>query len=94
MSLKAESILIKNGFLLTMQGDGLGTIENGAVAVVGQNIVAVGKTHEVEKVHGNAEIVIDAKGKAVLPGFVDGHIHTGDSLLRGEAQDVPEIEWM
>jgi len=92
--LKPESILIKNGFLLTMQGEGLGTIENGAIAVVGQNIVAVGKTHELEKVHGDAEIVIDAKGKAVLPGFVDGHIHTGDSLLRGEAQDVPEIEWM
>ena len=30
----------------------------------------------------------------MLPGFVDGHIHTGLSLLRGEAQDVPEIEWM
>lgn len=30
----------------------------------------------------------------MLPGFVDGHIHTGLCLFRGEAQDVPEIEWM
>jgi 5-methylthioadenosine/S-adenosylhomocysteine deaminase len=94
LNTQPESILIKNGFLLTMQGDGLGTIENGAVAVEGQTIVAVGKNHEIIKKYANAEIVIDAKGKAVLPGFIDGHIHTGDSLLRGEAQDVPEIEWM
>jgi len=91
---KYDGILIKHGFLLTMQGDGLGTIEDGAVAIQGEDIVAVGPTDEVAKAYGGAEKVIDARGKAVLPGFVDGHIHTGLSLLRGEAQDVPEIEWM
>ncbi len=91
---KYDGILIKHGFLLTMQGDGLGTIEDGAVAIEGEDIVAVGPTDEVARAHGGAEKVIDARGKAVLPGFVDGHIHTGLSLLRGEAQDVPEIEWM
>lgn len=91
---KYESILIKNGFLLTMQGEGVGSIIDGAVAIEGQDIVAVGKTDEVVKEYSNAEHVIDAKGKAVLPGFVDGHIHTGLSLARGLAQDVPEIEWM
>lgn len=91
---KYESILIKNGILLTMQGEGVGSIIDGAVAIEEENIVAVGKTADVTKEYGNAELVIDAKGKAVLPGFVDGHIHTGLSLVRGEAQDVPEIEWM
>ncbi|MBN2334652.1 amidohydrolase family protein [Candidatus Bathyarchaeota archaeon] len=91
---KYESILIKHGFLLTMQGEGLGTIEDGAVAIEGEDIVAVGKTGDLAKTYGGADKVIDARGKAVLPGFVDGHIHTGLSLLRGEAQDVPEIEWM
>ena len=69
-------------------------MEDGTVAVEGHDIVAVGRTRELEKVYGGAEVVIDARGKAVLPGFVDGHIHTGLSLFRGEAQDVPEIEWM
>lgn len=32
-----------------------------------------------------AERVFDARGKAVLPGLVDAHIHTSLSLLRGEA---------
>ena len=91
---KYESILIKNGFLLTMQGEGVGSIVDGAIAIEGQDIVAVGKTDDLEKEYNNAEHVIDAQGKAVLPGFVDGHIHTGLSLARGLAQDVPEIEWM
>ena len=91
---KYESTLIKNGFLLTMTGEGVGSIVDGAVAVEGRDIVAVGKTDEIVKEYSTAEHVIDAKGKAVLPGFVDGHIHTGLSLARGLAQDVPEIEWM
>lgn len=91
---KYESILIKNGFLLTMTGEGVGSLIDGAVAIEGQDIVAVGKTDEIAKEYGCAEHIIDARGKAVLPGFVDGHIHTGLSLARGLAQDVPEIEWM
>jgi 5-methylthioadenosine/S-adenosylhomocysteine deaminase len=94
MGLNTSSIFIKNGFLLTMTGKGLGTIEDGAVAIQGQDIVAVGKTRTLIKEYSSSDYIIDAKGKAVLPGFIDGHIHTGLSLLRGEAQDVPEIEWM
>jgi 5-methylthioadenosine/S-adenosylhomocysteine deaminase len=89
-----ESIFIKNGFLLTMTGEGVGSLIDGAVAIEGPDIIAVGKTDRLVKKYGDAEHIIDARGKAVLPGFVDGHIHTGLSLVRGLAQDVPEIEWM
>ena len=87
-------IYIRGGTLLTMRGEGLGVIEDGAIAVEGQNIVAVGKTYELDKKYANSKQVIEAKGKAVLPGFIDVHIHTGHTIIRGEAQDVPEIEWM
>jgi 5-methylthioadenosine/S-adenosylhomocysteine deaminase len=87
-------ILVKNAFVLTMKGEGVGMIEDGAVAIEGNEIVAVGKTHQVESEVGKGDRVFDARKKAVLPGFVDGHIHTGGTLLRGECQDVPEIEWM
>jgi 5-methylthioadenosine/S-adenosylhomocysteine deaminase len=89
-----DNILIKNGTLLTMKGEGVGTIEDGAVYIEGKNIVSVGKSSYIAKKHSNAKDVIDAKDKVVLPGFVDGHIHTSLTLMRGEAQDVPEIEWM
>ncbi len=87
-------ILIQNGWLLTMQGQGVGSLQDGAVAIEGPEIVAVGKTRELKKKFRNPEHIINAKGKAVLPGFIDAHIHTGLTLLRGEGQDVPEIEWM
>jgi 5-methylthioadenosine/S-adenosylhomocysteine deaminase len=77
-----------------MQGEGVGSIIDGSVAIEGQDIISVGKSEQVVKEYGNAEHIINARGKAVLPGFVDGHIHTGLSLARGLAQDVPEIEWM
>ncbi len=87
-------IFVKNGFILTMRGEGVGMIEDGAIAVEGNMIVAVGRTHALEKEYGGAEFVYDASGKAVLPGFVDAHVHTSNTLIRGEGQDVPEIEWM
>jgi 5-methylthioadenosine/S-adenosylhomocysteine deaminase len=87
-------IFVKNGFVLSMQGEGVGTIEEGAVAIESSIIVAVGKTVDLINEYSGAEYVFDAKGKAILPGFVDAHIHTSNTLIRGEGQDVPEIEWM
>ena len=91
---KYESIFVKNGFILTMTGKGVGMVEDGAVAIVGDQIVAVGKTRDLEKEHRGSEKVFNARGKAVLPGFVDAHVHTSNTIKRGMGQDVPEIEWM
>ena len=87
-------LIVKRGILLTMQGEGVGTIDDGAVAIEGSQIVGVGKTHEIEHRFPRADLVIDARGKAVMPGLVDAHVHTGQTILRGQGQDVPEIEWM
>ena len=40
-------ILIKNGYVLTMTGEGVGMIKNGAVVIEGNKIVAVGRTDEL-----------------------------------------------
>ena len=87
-------LLIENGYVLTMTGSGVGLTENGSVAVEAGKIVKVGKSHEFSSIRTNAQERIDATGKAVMPGLVDAHIHTYLTLLRGEAQDVPETEWM
>ena len=53
-------------------------IENGAVAIGGGRILEVGSKGEVEARH-QASRVIDARGKVVMPGLIDGHGHAGHS---------------
>jgi imidazolonepropionase len=52
----------------------LGIIENGAVLVRDEKIVAVGKTDELRAAYPN-EPSLDASGNVVMPGFVDPHTH-------------------
>ncbi|MBL9077051.1 MAG: imidazolonepropionase [Planctomycetes bacterium] len=52
----------------------LGVIEDGAVAVRGGRIVAVGPTHRLRSEY-RAEAELDLSGFVVLPGFVDCHTH-------------------
>ncbi len=77
--------------LLTFEGDGLGIIDDGAVRFT-ERIEWVGKTADIDL--EGVERVIDGSGHVTMPGLVNAHTHTGLTILRGGAQDVPEIEWM
>lgn len=46
-----------------------------AVAVLGDRIVAVGSSVDIDAWHGPHTQVIDAGGKLLLPGFNDAHVH-------------------
>jgi 5-methylthioadenosine/S-adenosylhomocysteine deaminase len=83
--------LITHAHLFTMKGDGVGYLADGAVAVRGDRIVAVGPTSHLAARYEAPETV-DASGCAVLPGLIDAHIHTPLAILRGVAQDVDH--WM
>lgn len=85
-------LLIVNGLVVTLDKERR-VIENGAVAVDGNRIAAVGKTDEIRREY-QGERVIDAGGMAVLPGLVDCHVHLAQALIRGCADDVPLIPWL
>jgi 5-methylthioadenosine/S-adenosylhomocysteine deaminase len=68
-------------------------IEDGAVAVAGGRIVAVGQRTDVLKAYAARE-VIDARGSAVIPGLINGHTHIPMSLFRGIADDLDLNEWL
>ena len=75
----------------------VGMIADGAVAVSGEKIVAVGKTNEIIR-DFEADEIIDAGGKVVCPAFVDPHTHivfAGDRLnefeLKIKGTDYLEI---
>ncbi|WP_313802825.1 amidohydrolase [Cytobacillus sp.] len=84
-------LIIQNGHILTMEGKGVGFIENGAVAIKGNTIQGVGTIDEIKRAY-QAERVIDATNKLVMPGLIDAHIHTGIAIFRGVAQDMSN--WM
>jgi len=52
-----------------------------AIAIRGDKILAVGHPKQIEIYRGRSTKVIDAKGKLVLPGFTDCHIHFMDGSL-------------
>jgi cytosine/adenosine deaminase-related metal-dependent hydrolase len=83
-----QDLLIRNGYVLTMD-EGLGELPKGDVHVRGDRIVAVGPALDVP----GAQIV-DASGKIVLPGLVDGHRHVWQSILRGLAADWTFPQYM
>jgi 5-methylthioadenosine/S-adenosylhomocysteine deaminase len=85
-------IAIIHTWLLTFQGKRLGIIQDGCITIEGDTIVSVGKTSQIR--YKSADIVIDGSNHVTMPGLVDAHTHTGLTLLRGCAQDLPEIEWM
>lgn len=81
------SILIKNGYLITMdpnQGNHYSDllIEDQKITSIKPNIGQA------------ADKVIEAAGMLVLPGFVQAHVHLCQSLLRGQADDQPLMDWL
>ena len=83
----SKSILIKNGTIVTMDENNSIVrrdllIRDGRIAEIADNIVTA------------ADEVIDASGCAVLPGFVQTHIHLCQTLFRGAADDLALIDWL
>ena len=85
-------LFVMGGTVVTMDGHRT-VIEDGAVAVKGDVIVAVGPRSELESKY-SAPQIIDARGRLVLPGFINGHTHVPMTLLRGLHDDVTLNDWL
>ena len=81
-----NSILIKNGTVITL-GENNRIIKNGAVLVQDNVIKRIGKLDET-KVPDNTQI-IDAKGKLIMPGFINQHMHFYSTFARGICPKQP-----
>lgn len=81
-----SSVLIKNGTLVTM--DSANTIVRGDLLVSDGRIANLGGSGQT------ADTVIDATDCAVIPGFVQTHIHLCQTIFRGAADDLALIDWL
>jgi len=83
--IEMADVLITHGTVITMD-PARRVIDDGAVAVVGSRITAVGTTAEV-LARFRPRQTIDATRKVVMPGLIDGHGHAGHELLKTLAAD-------
>lgn len=87
----ADSVYI-NGNIYTMDEDQPTAT---ALAVKGQKLICVGNEGDVEKYIGNNTKITDLKGKTVIPGLMEGHMHLpmlGENLLKIDAFWKPKAE--
>jgi 5-methylthioadenosine/S-adenosylhomocysteine deaminase len=88
---KRVDLLIRNGTVLTLD-DNRTVIPDGAVAVVGQSITAVGPSADFTQ--WPAARTLDAGGGLILPGLINTHTHAAMALFRGLADDLPLMTWL
>lgn len=81
------SLLIKNGYLITM--DPKGSRFYGDILVQDDRILKI-----APQINDLTDKTIDASGGLVLPGFVQGHVHLCQSLFRGQADDQRLLDWL
>src|SRR5262245_24313143 len=85
-------LIIRGGTVVTMDGSRR-VIENGGIAIKGGRIVAVDDTADIDRQYAARE-VINAAGKVVVPGLINGHTHVPMTLFRGIADDLDLQEWL
>jgi 5-methylthioadenosine/S-adenosylhomocysteine deaminase len=88
----AVDLVVRGGTIVTMDSERR-VIEDGAVAVRGGRILAVGTRAEIDSRYAGREVV-EARGKVVIPGLINGHTHIPMTLFRGLADDLDLNEWL
>src|ERR1044072_6126428 len=85
-------LLVTGGTIVTMDQTRR-IIDDGAIAVVKGRIVAIGPRAEVESRYTSRQR-INAGGKVITPGLINGHTHVPMVLFRGLADDLDLQEWL
>jgi 5-methylthioadenosine/S-adenosylhomocysteine deaminase len=89
---QSVDVIVRGGTVVTMD-DNRSIINDGGIAVTGDTIVAVGPRAEIESAY-TARQTIDATGKLIVPGWINGHTHVPMTLLRGLHDDVTLDDWL
>ena len=85
-------LLVLNGTLVTMDKDHR-VIQDAGVAIAGGRIVAVGSSSDINRMYLAPERV-DAGGRIIIPGLINGHTHIPMTLFRGLADDLDLQDWL
>jgi 5-methylthioadenosine/S-adenosylhomocysteine deaminase len=90
--MKKVDLILVNANILTMD-EHFSQYKNGAIAITGNSIIAVGNQIDIEKEY-EADSTFDCHSKILLPGLVNAHTHVPMTLLRGLADDLRLDVWL
>lgn len=79
-----SSILIKNAYIVSMTSP----ISKADLLIEDNRISEIGI------IDRDADKVIDATGKVIMPGFINTHAHSAMSLFKGYSDDLELMEWL
>src|SRR5215470_15731678 len=85
------AVLIKDATIITLED--ANRVFEGSVAIDRGRIVAV-EPSATASFDIAFDDVIDGRGRALLPGFIQTHIHLCQTLFRGAADDLELIDWL
>ena len=89
--MKSVDMILSAPHIYTMEGDGVGYLGHAAIAVDRGAIVALDDQDVIFSEY-KSERCIKMEHHAILPGFIDAHMHTDIGICRGLAQDTKH--WM
>src|SRR6202453_348270 len=85
-------LIVVHGTVVTMD-EKRRILENGAIAIQADTIVAVDSSATIDSMYESAK-VIDARGALIMPGLINAHTHMSMSLFRGLADDLSLDDWL
>ena len=85
----SSRILIENGTIITF-GKSCQVIEDHAILIEGDRIAKIAPRAEIQ---GPFDRVLDARGKVVMPGLVNAHMHFYSTLVRGLGKAAPSCNF-
>lgn len=84
------SVLIRDATIVTMDADR--EIVSGDILIQADRIAAIGQVAP-EQVEPGVEVV-DGRGRLVIPGLIQAHVHLCQTLFRGRADDLELLDWL
>jgi len=86
------TLIVRGGTILTM-AQAPQIIEDGAIAIRNDTIVALGGSQDILSAY-QAEQEIDAHDCLIIPGLINAHSHIPMTYFRGLADDLPLDKWL
>ncbi len=87
-----KDTIIESDYLITSNHSN-SVLKDAAILVVDGEITAIGTKKEIHKDYSASKIIC-GENKILMPGLVNTHSHSVQTLLRGRADDLALLDWL